>query len=1061
MFFILFLFLPSEKWYFLTIYVNYAIPFAITQNVRRRTKSRHSAKSVTTDGDHVNIRLILMSRRASMDMRIQRYIYFLSVVTLFFGCHKVVGADVLPGNSETSDTSFSFAVQGHVFDEKTGMFYSAAAPQAGGTQQAKDFAIAAFEPNKYKFEPLAPETIIINASTEKLPNPLFDAGIAHISLISGEVIQKHSHPIVVTSNQPSILYFFESLTPPKLVTVVVPDANGLINGGIVGLASSTLDYSFAAVKPHGDTLFGDVGSGIALVVLGTTTIKVPVEDKKVAANAAEKNENKETQPTKDIQSTKEIKMQDKTVMNIVPVDGPGDGTSAYIRALPFDVATDQLKIGNNLAGMGQIVDMHWDSTIGRLYIALQITTGSEPTDGGRALVVGRVHATSSENSEKNVIVKRALVLEKIAPDEAFNDTYDNMIGVIGSHAQVSLHKVRTMITSTGLRCVVVVGGNGDPDSTKRSVYALPIVSNSSRAANNGVLASKNAIPVDEFDSGKMGVPHKFKRRDLKQPALTQDDMFVATDPAVRVGAGDINAGDITDIFIRGDAVFVTVGTPANPDEEPGVFYSQAIFDEFSRIKAWTAWRRVAGTTNQVFGGAFDYNDGNFLFMTNVSGDTVNTVKRTTWHNTTQDGLFDLTKVVAQDFPMTEGGVQGFVDLPADVPGLHDISLLMMTGKNKIVLVESGQVVDEVLHPLQSPFADKCIDFINGTITTTLPLDADNPKVVSIAGGVLDKVGPVTVAEIARDGADGNNGWLFVGGTQGLAVLSHANGDGWNPVQGLGPNFAGLDVGMSFKLIPGYSLVRKLVYDGDFLYVLTDTKLDRIDLTEGNIGCGDALSATLAEHTSLIGPAGSFFDCIISDKFAVIATSRGLLRVGNGKDIGVVATADEAAWTPVPMPEGVKGVRQLLAITKTGIAQDVTRYDGGQIYALNVDRGTNRSDVTRFAVNAVENNPIDNQTIVPFADLYIKSVSSFRMNFGALRTVFTTDGAIYLSGHGIDLQLNPVVSFPRDSILLRFIGVRQVPAQLDFRGSSHITNMTRSFASGSWLISGDFGLRINE
>jgi len=84
-----------------------------------------------------------------------------------------------------------------------------------------------------------------------------------------------------------------------------------------------------------------------------------------------------------------------------------------------------------------------------------------------------------------------------------------------------------------------------------------------------------------------------------------------------------------------------------------------------------------------------------------------------------------------------------------------------------------------------------------------------------------------------------------------------------------------------------------------------------------------------------------------------------------------------------------------------------------------------------------------------------------MNFGALRTVFTTDGALYLSGHGIDLQVNPAVSFPRESILLRFIGVRQVFVPLALGGGSHITTMARSFASGSWLISGDFGLRINE
>jgi hypothetical protein len=171
--------------------------------------------------------------------------------------------------------------------------------------------------------------------------------------------------------------------------------------------------------------------------------------------------------------------------------------------------------------------------------------------------------------------------------------------------------------------------------------------------------------------------------------------------------------------------------------------------------------------------------------------------------------------------------------------------------------------------------------------------------------------------------------------------------------------------------------------------------------------------------------------------------------------------DASGWIPVTMPEGVKGVRQLCGMSKTGMFQDVARYDGGQIYALNVDRGTNRSDVTRFAVSSVENSQIDDNTMVPFPDFYVKGVTSYRINFGALRTVFATDGALYLSGHGIDLELKPAVTFPRDSILSRFVGIKQVYVPLAFEGGSHITNIGRSFASGSWLISGDFGLRINE
>jgi len=502
-----------------------------------------------------------------VDNHIIRYIHFLSVATLFFSYHGASAADVLPGNSEIADVSFSFAVQGHVSDEKTGRFFLAAGPQSGGAEQVKDFAVSVaipFEQNKYRFEPLVPQSVHINGSKETLPNPLFDTGIEHIGLVSGAVINYQSQPIVVRSVEPSSLYFFESILPPKTGSLVwvpyVPDANGQVNGGIVGLSRSTADYSFVAVKPHQNNIFGALGSGIALFVLGMSEIEVEVEDK----SAVVKSDSAET---KEVEK-ENIKPQivKKTVLNVRFDDAPTGDNRRYPRALPFDITSEQLKIGNNLAGMGQIVDIHWDNTIARLYIALQITTGSEMTDGGRALVVGRVHRSTFENSDKRVVEKRTLVLEKIAPDDAFNNVHNNIVGSIGANAHVSLHKVRTMFTSTGLHYVVVLGGNGDSDVTKRSVHALPIVSNSSRPSCNGTLASKNAIPVDEFHASKLGVPNQFVRRDIKQPAIVQDDMVLATDAAARVGVGPIEAGDITDVFVHGDAVFATVGTPKNSNE---------------------------------------------------------------------------------------------------------------------------------------------------------------------------------------------------------------------------------------------------------------------------------------------------------------------------------------------------------------------------------------------------------------------------------------------------------------------------------------------------------------
>jgi hypothetical protein len=1013
-----------------------------------------------------------MSRRASVNTHIYRYSFLLASIWFLNG-NQIFAADILAGNSQNPDQTFLFSVDKHILDESTGRVYVAAAPQAGNVGNVNDFAVSVFGLNKPAFEPLTPEKIDFNGYPQ-LKNPLFDAGIEHVGLVTGQVIQNQNHPIAVPSNYPYALYFYESLVPPKLVGILMLDAHGALTRGIVGLSRHTRDFIFAAVKPH-NGVFGDVGSGIAIAVLGTTTIQKEqgsLDNKKDATDDKIPDQKEEVIKKSDDAKTDDEKKKDdatqkkiveeKTILNMLLIDSGTGLEHPGARAFSFDITTEQLKIGNNLTSMAEIVDIHWDGSLGRVYMALQITTGSQSTDGGRALVVGRIQRIPFETTLGEVREKRLLILEKIAPDEAFNTTANNMIGVVGAHAHVSLHKVRTMATSTGLHYVVVVGGIGDSSTTKRSVYAMSLVSNSLHLHYNGMLASKHATPIDVFQAGKAGVPDTFVRRDIRQPVTSSDDMFVATDPSVLVGAGELRAGDITDIFIQGDAIFVTVGSPADPNQEPGIFYSQAIFDETSKVKAWTAWRPVAGTIDQVFGGVFNMVNGNFLFMTNDESNAVNIVKQTTWNNTAQDGLTDLKTVAVEEFPLSEGGIQGFIDLPAHVPGLNDISLMIMTGRNKIVLIESGFVIGNVLHPLYGSFASNKICFDKGTIQTTLPLGNNKPKIVSIKGGVLDNIGSLVTAEIACDSSN-NNGWLFVGGINGLAVLSDANGNGWNPIIGLGADFIGLDAGMSFKVIPGYSFVRKIIRDDKFLYVLTDTRLDRIDLAQDGIGLGHISAVTLATHAQIAGSSGFFSDCIVSEKFALLATSRGLLRVGNDRDIRTASTQEEVGWTLVTMPEGVKGIRQLLAVSKSGLSQDVARNSGGQLYALQVDRGTNRSDITRFSVNPVENDVINDATIKPFADMYVKDVISYRMNFGMLKTVFSTDGALYLSGHGIDLFMNPMVTFPRDFILKPFIGVNlhQIPVPVSYEGGSHITGITRSFSLGSWLISGDFGLRINE
>ena len=202
------------------------------------------------------------------------------------------------------------------------------------------------------------------------------------------------------------------------------------------------------------------------------------------------------------------------------------------------------------------------------------------------------------------------------------------------------------------------------------------------------------------------------------------------------------------------------------------------------------------------------------------------------------------------------------------------------GLSKVTLIESGQRRGKIIIPRAGNNFDTTVQFENGTITQNIV----DMAVVTISGGVLDTIGSVTTAEIARNGEDGDQGWLFVGGINGLAVLSDNIGNGWDPTNmELGPGLMGLTAGMSFKIVGNYSFVRKIINNGDFLYVLTDTQLDRIDLTQGHVGLDKIDPVTIASGAGLLSlNQSALTDCIISGSFALLGTSIGLFRVGDNK-----------------------------------------------------------------------------------------------------------------------------------------------------------------------------------
>lgn len=930
------------------------------------------------------------------------------------------GADILTGNAASTNNTFSFPILAHDSTVE-GLEFFTGATTAG---QAAEFAVAKLVDSSSVFIPIAPEMVSLNGKPGQ-SNPLFNAGIKYLKVLERVGSNRVA---VVTTAAASNVYVIERVINPADVSVLqalnIKDASGsLTTAGIVGIGGGLDSTVFAAVIGNGGTNFGDPGSGIAVV------------------------------------DVKDEAQKDNKTRRILQQRDVGPGAPAQeddTRAASLDRTSSAIKIGSDVTALGNIVTIHWDSVLGVLYVALQVTSASTAsTDGGRAIVVGSFDTEGT------------LSFNPIAPDAVFTAGANNeIVGGLSdgvTPAQIAIYDIKTMHSSMALPYLIIQGGNvTSPDTTHNTVYALPLVDkrdnqkflNPADAAVQGTLAQKNSVPTPILSS--QPVPRLLMRA-FVIPAATSADILTSSDSAAMVGGGPLLAGDITDMIVLGDTVFVSVGIPAM-NQAPGIFYSQALFDATGNIKGWTQWLRAGGTIDNVFGFALNNRLGNFTFMTGADSTTVTTVERTNWASNDIQLRGELPGLISTVLPQTRGGIRFLQEFLPNAPGIADISLTVATGLQALTLIQTGQVTNGVLIPTEGNFIANSIAFDNGTVSQTLPGGA-SPLFISMVGGALDELGPITAAEIVQFGS---NGWLFVGGIGGLALLSQANGNGWTVPGQLGINFLGLMSGMSFKTIGNYSFIRKLIYDNNFLYVLTDTRFDRIDLSGSNFATGQiaiTTLATMANLSSMVGNNGTFLDVLVSEKMALLATSVGVFRVGNGADISTAVDFSSARWIQVSIPYQQIPVIEFVAVSTTGRAQDVARAGGGNIWFVSSYYGKDRGQINRFSIADTSVQAINSNSLQPLPDFillvpYDNGMPTFFVNFGQTRSAIAEDGTILLNSRDRDLEQPPFVynKVRADRTVIPLSGINI---------AGDITRMFRSIASGSWFIAGDLGLRLNE
>ena len=273
--------------------------------------------------------------------------------------------------------------------------------------------------------------------------------------------------------------------------------------------------------------------------------------------------------------------------------------------------------------------------------------------------------------------------------------------------------------------------------------------------------------------------------------------------------------------------------------------------------------------------------------------------------------------------------------------------------------------------------------------------------------------------------------------------------------------------MHFHTVGNYSFVQKLIYDNNFLYVITHSTVDRIDLTPTNFDFTNNNAVTIATAgINSITSTGGFLDGIFSQAFGILATTDGLIRVGNGKNVRTVTNEANANWTAITIPENAGPPTSLYAVTATNRAQDITRNSGGFFYVLSASVGLDQSRINRFAVQPLAaTDTVNAQTVQAFDDLFVKNIPSFLLSFGEFRSNFATDGALYFATRNQNIVLPPIAlltpTFPAPQVGVRNVGDLSQPVRINFQGGTEINAFERSQASGSWIIAGNFNTQVLE
>ena len=590
---------------------------------------------------------------------------------------------------------------------------------------------------------------------------------------------------------------------------------------------------------------------------------------------------------------------------------PGD---KGIKAAELDSNSLQLKIGGSSTisfdsdNMPQLV---WDDQLDRLYVGvtLSVTGTDEATDGGRSIVVGTVG---------NCPQKGTLEFAPSIDGSVFNmGETDGIIGVIpGGFAETNqnalvVNNLGVMHCSTGPSYLIVDGGVDLSTTTtagSNTIYALPLVDKCNPCDTmQGLLASK-----DSFDT----TTHTFTL-----PVLTNAELTLSTDLAAQVGNGPIPIQpnqNISYMQVLGDTVYISLQIPQDDENETGVLYSQAQFDNEGKIQSWTPWTKrvwpICGFPNSPSNGQVSFFNVDAVTgkVLAVDGTPQQTVRITRWSYDDDCTLCEKNCSLAAAINRSLcSGCYSVLDLDQSTQGIdtdiaYRYALFGGTGKVDFALISKSRAAatpfdvnpeTDIPYPQRVTVDYCCPDFFMET--------------------ELD--GCVNVLEYARrTTAQGNTNYFFAGTDDGLFVFANPDGTGFNVTDFGLMCQKPFCSGVWYKITTISGSITDIKTTGNTLYVMTfatscdepfHSEIKRIDFTDNITTMFDTTNIYTIAATGSTTPSTPLTQTILFTQMEIIQTSEDdtqeqlVVTTNNGifqsnKTGGVqnATTPVEANWT---------------------------------------------------------------------------------------------------------------------------------------------------------------------